>query len=244
LLVAVALFAAAVITTISRGSWITAGVGTLICGLLFRRKLAAVVALAAVAVFLVLTPPFSYSISSAISLQDSSTIGHQQEVERGVETVLDNPLGLGVGHGDAVFGATFVDEEELADRGVPGLTVGENIGENMYLAILASVGPIGLVFFLVWLLGLGGSLLPDKLDSRQEWVRVGLFAALAGLAVSSMTASPFMRFTTAASFWLMAGLYMPQAEYSLAAWLRMMAARLGGMAARTRTALTARRTGS
>lgn len=240
MLLAVGLFGAAVITTLSRGAWMAVIVGTLICGAFFHRKLAAVVAIGAVMLFLVVTPPFSYSISSALTLQDPSTIGHQQEIERGIETVQDNPWGLGLGHGDAVFGATFVGEEELTRQGVTGPVVGENIGENMYLAILASMGPLGLIALVGWLAGVGSGLWPDRPTAR-DWARIGLLATLAGLAVSSMTASPFMRFTTAASFWLLVGLYVSDAGSSPAALRSLMIARVQGLKTRATAALERRR---
>jgi O-antigen ligase len=191
------LFAAAVVTPISRGSWIAAGVGVLVCGISLRRVRLALAALVLTGIFVVLVPPFSYSIRSAVSLEDSSVIGHTQAVEEGVTTVAENPFGLGVGQADQV-GSAFAGGADAA-----------GVGENMYLAILVTVGPLGLVAFLVFMVGLGLGLAPRR-DRVVSWMTVALFAALVGYAASAFTASPLMRFTTSASFWLLAGLLVVQ----------------------------------
>lgn len=191
------LFALALIVPISRGSWIAAGVGVLVCAVWLRQIRIALVALIATGLFLVLVPPFSYSIESALSLRDYSTLGHQEAVERGVETVVENPFGLGAGHGDTGFNRAFngSDDGDTAD-----------VGENMYLAILVTVGPLGFVAFVGWMLGVTVWLLRRPRGSPGHWAYVAGGAALTGLAVASLTSSPLMRFTTAASAWLIIGL--------------------------------------
>ena len=186
------LFAAAIITPISRGSWIAAGVGVLVCGLLLRRLRLALPALVLTGLFVLLVPPFSYSVLSAASFQDSSVIAHGQAVEVGVGTVLGNPIGLGVGQADHLGSA------------LAGAADAAGVGENMYLSILVTVGPLGLLAFLIWMAGIGIGLAPRQRGAT--WMRVALFAALIGYAASALTASPLMRFTTSASFWLLAGL--------------------------------------
>jgi len=187
------LFAAAVITTISRGSWIAAGLGVLLVGVLYRRVLITLVALAAVGLFLAVVPPFSLSISSALSASDSSVVAHGTAIEKGIETVTQNPFGLGVGQGDQP-GFAFGGEEGAA-----------GVGENMYLSLLVTVGPLGLVAFLAWFLGMGWTLFTSLRKSR-HWLVVGTLAALIGYGASAATASPLMRFTTSAHFWLLLGL--------------------------------------
>jgi len=187
------LFTVAVITTISRGSWLAAAVGVLLMGIFYRRVLITVVALAAVGLFLAVVPPFSLSISSALSLGDSSVVAHGSAIEKGIETVAQNPLGLGVGQGDQP-GFAFGGEEGAA-----------GVGENMYLALLVTVGPVGLAAFLAWSFGMAWTLLADLRRDR-KWLGAGMLAAVAGYAVSAGTASPLMRFTTSAQFWLLLGL--------------------------------------
>jgi hypothetical protein len=143
--------------------------------------------------FVVLVPPFSYSVRSAISFQDSSVIAHGEAVGEGLGTVIDNPIGLGVGQADQ-FGSAFAGGADAA-----------GVGENMYLSVLVTVGPLGLAALLLWMLGLALGLAPRS-DRATSWMRAALFAALAGYAVSAMTSSSLMRFTTSGSFWLLVGL--------------------------------------
>lgn len=193
---AVALFGAAVITPISRGSWIAAGLGILACGIYFRQVRLALASLAVAGLFVLLVPPFSLSVASALSLQDSSVQGHQQLVESGINTAIDNPIGIGVGQADHL-GAAYGDRDT---------SVAHLVGENMYIAILVTVGPLGLLAFLAWMLGLGFTLFHGGTAGPHGWIRIGIAAALAGFAVSAMTASPLMRFTTGGTFWLLIGL--------------------------------------
>jgi O-Antigen ligase len=198
--------AAAVITPISRGSWIAAVVGVLIAGLAFRRVLAVGLALALVGVVLLATPPFSYSITSVLNRSDSSVVGHEDAVQKGVHVVLQNPAGLGVGQSD-YFGSTLSGGGSTAgalSSGDAG-SASAGVGENMYLSVLVAIGPIGLVALAGWMIGLALHLLPRR-RADVDWIDVGLLAALAGSAISALTASALMRFTTSASFWLLVGL--------------------------------------
>lgn len=189
-------FAVALIIPLSRGSWIAAGIGLLICGLWLRQVRIAMAAAVATGAFLFFVPPFSDSVHSALSLRDYSTLGHQEAVERGVDTVVDNPLGLGVGHGDTGFNRAF-DEAGQASA---------DVGENMYLALLVSVGPVGALAFVLWMIGLIVFLLRGPPRLWTDWSAVAGGAVLVGVAVASLTSSPLMRFTTAASLWLVIGL--------------------------------------
>lgn len=186
------LFIAAEIVPISRGSWIAGGVAALVCAVAFRRLLVTGVGLAAVALFLVVVPPFSLAISGAIGASDSSALAHGGAIANGVTTFLQHPLGLGLGQADHP-GAAFGGGESAA------------VGENLYLALLISVGPLGTAAFLGWVAGIAGSLLVGWRSSR-AWIVIALLAALLGYLVSAGTASPLMRFTTSASFWLLLGM--------------------------------------
>ena len=125
---------------------------------------------------------------------DASVVAHGEAVGRGVDTVVDNPLGVGVGHADQP-GTAYAGGAATA-----------GVGENMYLAILVTVGPLGLLAFITWYIGVGAAILPMVRPRIEDWVSVGVLAALAGSAVSALASSPHMRFTTAASFWLITGL--------------------------------------
>jgi hypothetical protein len=191
----IGLFAAAVLTPISRGAWLAAAVGVVVAGLLYRRILPTAAGVAIVMLFIVLVPPFSYSVSSALGGTDSSMAGHTQAIEEGIHTVIHNPLGLGLGQADQ-FGAVLSDASAA-------------IGENLYLVLHVSVGPIGLLLFIGWVVGILLSLIESLRPGKAAWMQIAMAATLVGLLVSAVTASPLLRFTTAASFWLLLGLLVP-----------------------------------
>jgi hypothetical protein len=198
--------AAAVLTPISRAAWLAAFIAVGLLALLYRRFSVPALCLVAASAFVAFVPPFSYSIASAIGGTDSSVVGHQNAIEQGVDVVAENPMGLGLGQADH-FGAAYTtspDQNESSSDSGSGA-----VGENMYLSVLVSVGPVGLAAFLGWLAGVAFALFPGRKASRGSWMRAGAFALLTGLLFSSLTASPLMRFTTAASFWLLMGLIIP-----------------------------------
>ena len=159
--------------------------------------------------FIVLVPPFSDSVTSSLSGTDSSIRGHQIAVEEGTGTAADNPFGMGLGQGDH-FGEAFSTE-----GGAAGQSASAGVGENLYLAMFVSVGPLGLIFLVAWALGVGLALWPGHRPSRDTWARVAIGAILAGFLVSSVGASPLLRFTTSASFWLICGLLVPNVTRAL-----------------------------
>lgn len=195
---AILLFIGAVVTPVSRGAWVAAAVGVIAAGLLYRRLLPAVASTAAVVLFIVLVPPFSYAVGSALSGTDSSVIGHTQAIQGGIGAAIGNPWGLGLGQADQ-FGSSLAGEEGASAA----------VGENLYLAMYVSVGPLGLLLFLGWVAGLVLSLIRSTRPLPERWMQTAMAATLIGLLVSGLSASPLLRFTTAASFWLLIGLLVP-----------------------------------
>ena len=186
------LFAAAVITPISRGSWIGAVVAILVMAVIYRRPAFSIAALALTGSLLMAISPYNYSLVSAWTGTDSSTQAHSSAISKGTTAVSQNPLGSGVGQADQ-FGQIF--------------SGGEGIGENTYIALWVSVGPVGLVAFLIFMAGLILYLAATRLRAPPPpWIAVGSGAALLGYAAASMTSSALMRFTTSASVWLILGL--------------------------------------
>ena len=105
-----------------------------------------------------------------------------------------NPVGSGVGQGDQ-YGQQLAGAAEAA-----------GVGENMYLTTYASTGPLGLLAFVIWLGALLLSLIRRIRPSLPVWISVGVGAGLLAVAAAGMTASTLMRFTTAASIWILVGL--------------------------------------
>jgi hypothetical protein len=193
-LLLVGLFAAAVVTPISRGGWLTAAIALVLAAVIFRRIRATLLVLLIVGAALAVVPPFSYSISSALSRTDSSVIGHQQAIDEGAQIVAQNPVGLGLGQADH-FGQALA--------GGTGASAG--VGENIYLALLVSVGPLGFLMFAAWVLGT----IPTMIGSRDPtigWIAVAVGCALVGYLVGGVLASPLMRFTTSSTVWLIIGM--------------------------------------
>jgi O-antigen ligase/polysaccharide polymerase Wzy-like membrane protein len=211
----VVLFVAAVLTPISRGAWLAAVVGVIVAGLLYRRVLPAAVGIGLVVVFILLVPPFSYSVTSALGGTDSSVEGHGQAIEKGIKTAVDNPWGLGLGQADQ-FGASLAQEGASAA-----------VGENLYLTLYVSVGPIGLLAFVAWVVGVLLSLIRAGPSRAEPWMQIGMAVVMIGLLVSGLTAAHLLRFTTGASFWLLVGLLVPNGPLpALGGSLRDLRARL------------------
>jgi hypothetical protein len=192
----------ALIGTISRGPWVAAVFGVVIVGVLIRRPLPALAGIAVAVAFVALVPPFSYSVRSALLGSDSSVQAHVEAVDKGIGTVIDNPMGIGLGNGDQMGDAL------ATEGGASGASTSAGVGENLYLALYVSTGPLGLLTFLGWVVGAGLSLWSGWRPSREAWAEVGLGAVLVGLLATSITASHLMRFTTAASFWLLVGMFV------------------------------------
>ena len=146
--------------------------------------------------FVVFVPPFSHSIQGALNGTDGSAVAHGAAVGNGVQVVITNPLGTGVGQGDQL-GAVYATAAGTEAAGV---------GENMYLTTYACVGPLGLLAFAAWIAGLFFELMFRLRKSLPIWIPIGVAAALMAEAAAGLTASTLMRFTTAASLCLLVGL--------------------------------------
>lgn len=198
---AAVLFAAGITFTISRGSWVAAVLAVLACGLAFRRVRFAMLGAAVAIAFVLVVPPFSTSISSFVKGSDASTGGHAAAIDQGIQQIGANPLGAGVGQADK-FGAVNLDN--VGQTVIQGEDLG--VGENTYLSLMVNAGPVALLAFVLLLVGLLGNAMPLGRGTLANWPQIVLAGAVVGYAASAMTSSPLMRFTTSASFWLIAGL--------------------------------------
>jgi hypothetical protein len=211
------LFGLATIVTLSRGAWIAGVVVVALCGLLFRRLRMALLCLAVVGVFLASVPPFDESITSALNRSDSSFVGHIEAIGRDADAFLKNIVGMGLGSADriGVYDTQTATPQTATPQTNPGSATNDGsgsetagIGENLYLSVLVSTGPLGGITFSLWCLGVIVALLSAARKSARKWLFVGTAAALIGSLISAMTSSTLMRFTTAASSWLLLGLAM------------------------------------
>ena len=72
--------------------------------------------------------------------------------------------------------------------------------------MLMATGPLGAVTFTAWCLAVTLMLLRAAKQSASKWLIAGVAVAMVGSLVSAMSSSGLMRFTTAASDWLLLGL--------------------------------------
>ena len=199
------LFALAVLTPISRGTWIGL-IGALVVGgvLVHRYRLGAITVVLFVAC-VVAIPPFSYAVWSGVKGEDASTNNHASAITSGVSEIISNPLGGKVGQNDQ-FG-----QEIAAASGVET----NNVGENMYLTTYASVGPLGLLVYLIWLAAVLVELFGRVRRGLPAWIPAGVAIGLLAEVAAGMSASTLMRFTIAASMMLIVGLVIsaPGSEF-------------------------------
>ena len=99
-----------------------------------------------------------------------------------------------MGQGDQ-YGVVFSGGNEAA-----------GVGEDMYLTTYTSVGPVGALAFIVWMGAVLLELFRRKRTTLPAWVAVGVGTGLLAEAIAGLSASTLMRFTTAASIWLLVGL--------------------------------------
>ncbi len=192
----VVLFALAIVTPISRGTWIGFVIAALMAGVMLHKYRLAALTVVAFAAFVFFVPPFSQSIHGALNGTDGSATMHTDTVGHDIQAVGGNLLGGGVGQADQ-FGNVFAAAAGADSAGV---------GENMYFTTYASVGPLGFLALGIWMLALLVELILRRRRSLPLWIAIGLGAALLAESVGGMTASTLMRFSTAASIWLLIGL--------------------------------------
>ena len=204
------LFALAVITPISRGTWAGFVVAAVACGVVLHKYRLSAVTVVAFAAFVFFVPPFSQSIKGAIEGTDGSATMHADIVNNDIHVITDNPLGNGVGQADPVGTIQTGTAQTGTAQSEAAGTDSAGVGENMYLSTYASVGPLGLLALVIWMSALLVELIGRFRRSLPLWIPVGLGAALLAEAAAAMTASTLMRFTTAASIWLLVGLVVAQ----------------------------------
>jgi hypothetical protein len=189
------LFGLAVLTPISRGIWIGFLLAVAVLGVTLRKYRLAVVTVVVFCAIVVLVAPFKYALSSAADGSDGSAVAHGSALWYGIDYVLKHPLGGGVGQGDQ-YGSIYAAGSGVSAAGV---------GENMYLMTYASVGPFGLLAVVAFFAAMLWETINRVRESVPVWVSIGVGAGLLASLTAAMTASTLMRFTTAASIWLLVG---------------------------------------
>ena len=189
----VALFGLAVITPISRGTWFGFLGAAAVCGVILHKFRLAALTMVIFVAFIAIVPPFNATILSLIDRTDDSAAGHVSALQNAVNVITAQPGGSGVGQGDQ-YGQALSGGEAAG------------VGENMYLTTYASTGPVGFIAFVVWFCAILFELMRRFRANLPEWIAVGVGAGLLAEGIAGMTASTLMRFTTAASIWVVVGL--------------------------------------
>jgi hypothetical protein len=190
----VALFGLALITPISRGTWFGFLGAAAVCGVILHKFRLAALTIVIFVAFIAIVPPFNATILSLIDRTDDSAAGHVSALTNAVNVITAQPGGSGVGQGDQ-YGQALAGSTEAA-----------GVGENMYLTTYASTGPLGFIAFVVWFCAILFELMRRFRANLPEWIAVGVGAGLLAEGIAGMTASTLMRFTTAASIWVVVGL--------------------------------------
>lgn len=196
-LAGVVLFAASIISPISRGTWIGLVGAVIIAGAVLHKYRLAALTVVVFVLFVGLVPPYSYAIRSAVNGTDTSTAGHETAYQHAVTVITQAPAGAGVGQGDQ-YGAVFSGGESAG------------VGENMYLTTYISVGPLGLLAFVLLLVGMLWDLFARLRPKLPPWIPIGVGVGLLAELAAGLSASTLMRFTTAASIWILVGLVMAE----------------------------------
>jgi hypothetical protein len=133
---------------------------------------------------------------SSVLFRDSSSATHLRALIHGLQTVLYNPLGIGLGHG----GHWAI---KIGGEAVKG------IRENFFFVVGGQIGLLGLLFFIVFFI----KMFKYQFDGAKWFLdrsfhQIFLFSiGLTGIAyfLASIWSEPLLRFTQG-TYWILAGI--------------------------------------
>jgi len=136
------------------------------------------------------------------TVEEGRAIGHLTALESGIKNVIDNIeefvlLGKGIGKAGAW-------------SGLGGATVKSLASENAYLPIIAQIGGIGLLVFLLWWCTVYYSLRSKGLriegdDAYFNRIIKGLLVANVVYFLTGIVSEQILAFTSVAHFWILTG---------------------------------------
>jgi hypothetical protein len=159
--------------------------------------IAGAVGIAVGAIVLNMRPELAQAIALRLRLPiDPSALGHIAAIVHGTQTVLQEPLGFGIGTAGYV-GYGFAGEGEQA------------VGESLYLSLAAELGWIGMLLFAGWVAVAAWRLGRYALDNSgrdSSWaLAAGLAVATVGYAVASLTTEVWRGLQAGAIYWWLLG---------------------------------------
>lgn len=182
----------------SRGAILASvvGIGIIIVSSHSMARLRSIVVIGAVlAVALAFAPVRAYVLNT-ITLEDPSSGGHVSQLEKGVDLVINYPMGFGLGSGGYV-GNYF---SEGAAKGT---------GESFFFAMASQVGVIGVALFNLALLAILLSLRRVWHKADSLWLKVSALVALGamlGYSVSAIASEAAFGLLSSGAMWFMCGL--------------------------------------
>lgn len=189
----------ALFMTMSRGGWVGLGVAALVFVLLVKKRLA-LLAIPLGGLGLAILPPTVINRALSIfNFADSSTSYRFKMWEITGQMIADRPI-FGVGLGHQPFKYTF----ETYIRTMPVFH-----SHNTYLQVLAEMGILGLVLFILLLLAILGSAYYYLIRSQRPYRRImgaALMASFAGLLTHGMFENILYLTKISLTFWVLVAL--------------------------------------
>lgn len=194
------LVAAGIVVTVTRSAMLGALFAVLALSAVAARRRAGgrvglallVTAAVAVAVPAVAGTALAGRITQSLDRANSDTTGHLQHTLTGLRVAAARPLGQGLG--------------TVAGTGQRFAVQGTVVAEDSYLQIADEVGLLPLVLFVALLAAVLARLYRRTADPGEFWVAGGMFAAGVGLAVGGLLLQVWLDYSTALSWWGLAGL--------------------------------------
>lgn len=135
------------------------------------------------------------------ALTDSSNSERINGYKKGLEDVVDNPLGQGLG--SAGPASAYNDKLDINNKDNNFRTDNINISENYYIQIAQEVGVIGLGVMLYIFFDIAKNMYLQ----RQNKVPAALFASFIGIGIAGMFMHAWTDETVAVVWWTLAGLW-------------------------------------
>lgn len=168
-----------------------------------RRHLLKALVLFGLLVLILAVSPMKTVLTDTVNLEDSSSRGHAYAYTVGIESVINHPLGIGLGQAGPtavwIKGAT----------GTYGSGDDASIGESVYLTIAMERGLLGLGFFILFVsyIARAGKRLGDlSADRVMAVLGKSVFLSTVAFMFASIPTEHWLAFQSAAIYWWFAGL--------------------------------------
>jgi hypothetical protein len=171
------------------------GIGIIIVSSRKARLRSIVVVGVVLAVALTFAPVRDFVLNT-ITLEDPSSGGHVRQLELGIQLVINQPMGLGLGQGGYV--GNYLSEGAA-----------QGTGESFFFAMASQVGVVGVALFVLGLLAILSSLWRVWRKTDSVWLKVSALVtlgALLGYSVSAIASESAFGLLSSGTAWFMSGL--------------------------------------